>query len=142
MADYAKALAAFRESVREGHPDWNMLRAGVNLLAAIDAQEPIGYVFPGDVERAKLDDVWFPIQPTKHDDYREPVFYAPPAPPAQPVAVDADNVTPLRQPRLDLARLADAISAAVYDNAKGLSVTEAIGALELAKLELLKEQEQ
>ena len=52
------------------------------------------------------------------------------------------NVTPLRQPRLDLARLADAISAAVYDNAKGLSVTEAIGALELAKLELLREQEQ
>lgn len=62
--------------------------------------------------------------------------------PGQPVAVPADNVTPLRQPRLDLARLADAITAAVYENAKGLSVTEAIGALELAKLELLKEQEQ
>lgn len=52
------------------------------------------------------------------------------------------DASPLRQPRLDLARLVDAISAAVYDNAKGLSVTEAIGALELAKLELLKEQEQ
>lgn len=62
------------------------------------------------------------------------------APPA--VAAPAENVTPLRQPRLDLARLADAISAAVYDNAKGLSVTEAIGALEIAKLELLKDQEQ
>jgi hypothetical protein len=62
------------------------------------------------------------------------------APPV--VAAPAANVTPLRQPRLDLARLADAISAAVYDNAKGLSVTEAIGALEIAKLELLKEQEQ
>jgi hypothetical protein len=62
------------------------------------------------------------------------------APPA--VAAPAANVTPLRQPRLDLARLADAISAAVYDNAKGLSVTEAIGALEIAKLELLKDQEQ
>lgn len=59
-----------------------------------------------------------------------------------PAAVPAANVTPLRQPRLDLARLVDAISAAVYANGDGLSVTEAIGALELAKLELLKEQEQ
>lgn len=60
---------------------------------------------------------------------------------ANPQAPSA-NVTPMRQPRADLARLVDAISAAVYANGDGLSVTEAIGALELAKLELLKEQEQ
>ena len=57
-------------------------------------------------------------------------------------AVPADNVTPMRQPRADLARLVESINAAVYANGDGLSVTEAIGALELAKLELLKEQEQ
>ena len=57
-------------------------------------------------------------------------------------AVPADNVTPMRQPRADLARLVESINAAVYANGDGLSVTEAIGALELAKLELFKEQEQ
>lgn len=62
-------------------------------------------------------------------------------PPAA-LAVPADNVTPMRQPRADLARLVESINAAVYANGDGLSVTEAIGALELAKLELLKEQEQ
>lgn len=58
------------------------------------------------------------------------------------LAVPATNVTPMRQPRADLARLVESIKAAVYVNGDGLSVTEAIGALELAKLELLKEQEQ
>ena len=62
------------------------------------------------------------------------------APPA--AAVPAANVTPMRQPRADLARLVESINAAVYANGDGLSVTEAIGALELAKLELLKGQEQ
>lgn len=62
-------------------------------------------------------------------------------PPAA-VAVPAANVAPMRQPRADLARLVESINAAVYANGDGLSVTEAIGALELAKLELLKEQEQ
>jgi len=57
-------------------------------------------------------------------------------------AVPAANVTPMRQPRADLARLVESINVAVYANGYGLSVTEAIGALELAKLELLKEQEQ
>ena len=61
------------------------------------------------------------------------------APPA--AAVPAANVTPMRQPRADLARLVESINAAVYANGDGLSVNEAIGALELAKLELLKEQE-
>ena len=61
------------------------------------------------------------------------------APPA--AAVAAENVTPMRQPRADLARLVESIKDAVYANGNGLSVTEAIGALELAKLELLKEQE-
>ena len=61
---------------------------------------------------------------------------------ARSQAVIAANVTPMRQPRADLARLVESINAAVYANGDGLSVTEAIGALELAKLELLKEQEQ
>ena len=61
---------------------------------------------------------------------------------APPAAVAAANVTPMRQPRADLARLVESINVAVYANGYGLSVTEAIGALELAKLELLKEQEQ
>ena len=39
MADLSAAIAAFRESIREGQPDWNMLRAGVNLLAALDAAQ-------------------------------------------------------------------------------------------------------
>ena len=61
----------------------------------------------------------------------------------QPAALAVPaNVTPMRQPRADLARLVESINAAVYTNGNGLSVTEAIGALELAKLELLKEQEQ
>ena len=51
------------------------------------------------------------------------------------------NPVPMRQPRTDLARLVESIKAAVYANGDGLSVTEAIGALELAKLELFKEQE-
>lgn len=61
------------------------------------------------------------------------------APPAA-MAETAENVTPMRQPRADLARLVESINAAVYSNGDGLSVTEAIGALELAKLELLEEQ--
>ncbi len=51
------------------------------------------------------------------------------------------NPVPMRQPRTDLARLVESIKAAVYANGDGLSVTEAIGALELAKLELFNEQE-
>ena len=61
---------------------------------------------------------------------------------APPAAVPAANVTPMRQPRADLARLVESINAAVYASGDGLSVTEAIGALELAKLELLREQEE
>lgn len=49
---------------------------------------------------------------------------------------------PMRQPRLDLARLADAITAAVYEHGSGLSMTEVIGALEIVKLELLQESQQ
>ena len=66
-------------------------------------------------------------------------YVAAQAPPA--AAVPAANVTPMRQPRLDLSRLVDAIDAAIYEHGKGLTVTECIGALELAKLELFKEQE-
>ena len=79
MTDLDKALAAARESLaNEGHRSADALR---DLLAALDAArgQAVGYVFPGDAERAKLDDAWFPIQPTKRDDYHEPVFYAPPA---------------------------------------------------------------
>jgi hypothetical protein len=52
------------------------------------------------------------------------------------------SVVALGSPRHDLQRLVDAIKAAVYENGAGLSVTEAIGALELAKHEILQEQGQ
>lgn len=52
------------------------------------------------------------------------------------------SVVALGSARHDLQRLVDAIKAAVYENAAGLSVTEAIGALELAKHEILQEQGQ
>lgn len=52
------------------------------------------------------------------------------------------SVVALRIPRHDLQRLVEAIKSAVYEHAKGLSVTEAIGALELAKHEILQEQGQ
>ena len=38
--------------------------------------------------------------------------------------------------------LVDAIMQAVYDNAQGMSVAAVIGCLELAKLEILREQEE
>jgi hypothetical protein len=52
------------------------------------------------------------------------------------------SVVALGSARHDLQRLVDAIKAAVYENAAGLSVTEAVGALELAKHEILQEQGQ
>lgn len=48
---------------------------------------------------------------------------------------------PLRQPRYDLARLVAQIKELVRTEGAALSVTEAIGALELAKLELLQEEQ-
>ena len=51
------------------------------------------------------------------------------------------SVVALGSPRHDLQRLVDAIKSAVYENGAGLSVTEAIGALELAKHEILQEQD-
>ncbi len=47
---------------------------------------------------------------------------------------------PLRQPRHDLQRLVDAIKATVYELDGEVSITEAIGALEIAKLEILQAQ--
>lgn len=69
-------------------------------------------------------------------DERRPL-YAAPQPQAEPVGVSR-----LRQPRHDLQRLVEAIKSAVYENGAGLSVTEAVGALELAKHEILQEQGQ
>lgn len=43
--------------------------------------------------------------------------------------------------RPDLGRLVDEIKRVVYEKKGVISVTEAIGALEIAKLEILKEQE-
>jgi hypothetical protein len=43
--------------------------------------------------------------------------------------------------RPDLQRLVDDLKRIVYERAGDISVTEAIGAMELAKLELLKEQQ-
>ena len=141
MADLDRAIAAAREAFRDGAPDWNMLRAGVNLLAALDAARGeavatvqtitslVGETRKVIIGKAEVIDA-LPVGTA--------VYAAPPA----AMAVPAANVTPMRQPRADLARLVESINAAVYANGDGLSVTEAIGALELAKLELLKEQEQ
>ena len=141
MPDLDRAIAAAREAFRDGAPDWNMLRAGVNLLAALDAARGeavatvqtitslVGETRKVIIGKAEVIDA-LPVGTA--------VYAAPPA----AMAVPAANVTPMRQPRADLARLVESINAAVYANGDGLSVTEAIGALELAKLELLKEQEQ
>lgn len=50
------------------------------------------------------------------------------------------QVQPLGQARHDLQRLVDEIKQTVYAYTGNISVTEAIGALELAKLEIYKEQ--
>lgn len=50
------------------------------------------------------------------------------------------NVIQLPTKRPDLQELVSAIKETVYRN-KGLTVTEAIGALEIAKLEIWMEQE-
>ena len=52
------------------------------------------------------------------------------------------TIVALGSARHDLQRLVDAIKAAVYENGAGLSVTEALGAIELAKHEILQEQGQ
>ncbi len=51
------------------------------------------------------------------------------------------NVIPLGQRRNDLQELVDAIKQVVYERVGAISVTEAIGALEVAKHEIFKEQE-
>lgn len=43
--------------------------------------------------------------------------------------------------RPDLQRLVNEIKRVVYEQAGSISVTEAIGAIELAKLEIIKEQQ-
>ena len=144
MTDYPKALAAARKrvqiinSLRPELLDDNEI-AIRDLVAALDAArgeavawvDEFGNAYPLSAYSGKGD--W-------QDDHKRHWRRAYAAPPA--AAVPAANVTPMRQPRADLARLVESINAAVYANGNGLSVTEAIGALELAKLELLKEQEQ
>lgn len=53
---------------------------------------------------------------------------------------DAPNVERLPLRRHDLKRLVDDIKAVVYERKGQISVVEAIGALELAKLALFEEQ--
>jgi hypothetical protein len=50
------------------------------------------------------------------------------------------DVQPLGQARHDLQRLVDEIKQTIYAYTGSISVTEAIGALELAKLEIYQEQ--
>lgn len=154
MADLDRAIAAAREAVarvdREcsrTDDDAYMVECAraaarlVDLLAALDAARGEAV---WQVESQFTVDGWIDYKSEKvarevANGRAVRCLYA--APPAA-LAVPADNVTPMRQPRADLARLVESINAAVYANGDGLSVTEAIGALELAKLELLKEQEQ
>lgn len=150
--DYHKALAALREALdlqaKVGKADTIARFAGHarvtkrarDLLAALDAArgEAVATVqtitsLVGETRKCIIG----PAEVIDSLPVGTAVYAAPPA-----AAVPADNVTPMRQPRADLARLVESINAVVYANGDGLSVTEAIGALELAKLELLKEQEQ
>ena len=143
MTDLDKAIATAREALQNSHatanerPHWLALEAAMSdLLAALDAAR-------GDVRQKVKDTLTDYLDHYPHPEFLDAVMahFAPAAPPAA-MAEPADNVTPMRQPRADLARLVESINAAVYANGDGLSVTEAIGALELAKLELFKEQEQ
>lgn len=130
MTDIDKALAAAREALAdhwEGATPKLTAEALRDLLAALDAAR----------EQAVAWQVTVVDNTGTHDYAKWAGLQAPPA-----AAVPAANVTPMRQPRADLARLVESINAAVYAHGDGLSVTEAVGALELAKLELLKEQEQ
>lgn len=137
MTDLHKAEAAAREAVNRINaiPNAGMTNgehALVHLIAALDAARGEA----ATVTSSNTAMTFSVVTPGFPDGTK--LFAAPPA----ALAVPADNVTPMRQPRADLARLVESINAAVYANGDGLSVTEAIGALELAKLELLKEQEQ
>lgn len=158
--DLDRAIAAAREALRKSLDTgadaarWVALEVAThNLLAALDAARgeavawPTGVLNRDETLRVLSDhNAWRRGAEGEQTDPRllglaldaAIAFIA--APPA--AAVPAANVTPMRQPRADLARLVESIKAAVYANGDGLSVTEAIGALELAKLELLKEQEQ
>ena len=168
MTDLEKAIAAAREALNSAAPtaalDAVRLDGALrNLLAALDAARGEAvYVVRGpwlfkhgdyfasanDHADAELiatalnaappaaDTQRAIIEAAERRGYERGLKEAPPA-----AAVIAANVTPMRQPRADLARLVESINAAVYANGDGLSVTEAIGALELAKLELFKEQE-
>ena len=134
--DFTDAIHALRrardENASIGHEpvSWFLVDAA---LSALDAAQPVAWMTAGgDVSRSYA---WAAERCMETDP--SPLYLAPQAPPAA-----VANVTPMRQPRADLARLVESINAAVYANGDGLSVTEAIGALELAKLELLKEQEQ
>lgn len=155
MTDLDRAIAAAREALEfEAPPQFNthaLLRSYRDtlrdLLAALDAArgQAVAWCcpqticdadgYPEESETPYME--WGQARPDWQGQWT-PLFAAPPA----AVAVHAANVTPMRQQRTDLARLVGSINAAVYSNGDGLSVTEAIGALELAKLELLKEQEQ
>lgn len=152
MTDLDRAIAAAREAVNRINaiPNAGMTNgehALVHLIAALDAArgEAVAWCcpqticdadgYPEEWETPYME--WGQARPDWQGQWT-PLFAAPPA----AVAVPAANVTPMRQPRADLARLVESINAAVYANGDGLSVTEAIGALEIAKLELLKDQEQ
>lgn len=150
--DLDRAIAAAREAHRLGDMG-KCDRALGDLLAALDAARgeavawPTGVLNRDETLRVLSDhNAWRRGAEGEQTDPRllglaldaAIAFIA--APPA--AAVPAANVTPMRQPRADLARLVESINAAVYANGDGLSVTEAIGAIEIAKLELLKEQEQ
>ena len=138
MTDLDRAIAAAREALDNEAPtaeiDAVRLDGAIReLIAAIDAARGQAVA---TVTSSNTPMTFSVVKPGFPDGTK--LYAAPPA----AMAVPAANVTPMRQPRADLARLVESINAAVYANGDGLSVTEAIGALELAKLELLKEQEQ
>ena len=125
-----QAIAALRLS-RGSHPACCNLEADVDAL--IDALDAARGEAVATVTSSNTAMTFSVVKPGFPDGTK--LYAAPP----DAVAVPA-NVTPMRQQRTDLARLVESINDAVYANSDGLSVTEAIGALELAKLELLDEQ--
>lgn len=52
----------------------------------------------------------------------------------------SEQIVPLRAPRSDLAQLVSDLKAVVYQHEGRISLTEAIGALEIAKLEVFAAQ--
>lgn len=103
------------------------------VLAKVEAQEPLAKLSLSTRGMEVTADYGVMCYGEEFDVYRHPA-------PMQKEPVDG-TVTRLPVKRNDLQRLVESIKKIVHEMDGVISVTEAIGALELAKLETLKEQE-